>query len=218
MSKTEKIYRSLNLELIVPGRELLVKLTDEDFSEKLNELVEHVTDLYKLYEVNPKEKITIVFPTKEFVQKTEFLSRDEDKFCGIFCETIETLLISEMGRRGIDMDKLHYGIDEGKGIKYEYCHISSVEYKNLLRRFKQNWYKIVGVIPYTKIPIHRNVFYVPQKELHRFFEDKIYARYGVTQIIHIEPITQEQYKKEMKQIENRIKKYKREKFRENIEA
>lgn len=132
---------------------------------------------------------------------------------GIFCDTIESLLQDELRKRHIDLDKLHYGIGDQKGIKYEYCHITQNDYEDLLKEHGDKWYKIVCVVPYKQI--HRDTFFVPQSRLHEFFAEHIYKCYDgeKRKIVHIEPITTEKAKEEIERIKNTIKRHEEERFR-----
>lgn len=212
---TDKVYTCKNVKLIMKDREKLTSLKDKDFEDNLEDLVGWVTNLYRLYEVDPKEVITLHFPTDRFIGVMKSLNRDTDKFIEVFCETMESLLKAELQRRHIDIDKLHYGMGREKGIEYEYCHISKNDYINLLKKHKDKWYKIICVVPYKQI--HRDTFFVQQSRLHEFFEESIYKCYDGKhrKIVHIESITTEKAKEEIEKIKNIIKKHGEEKFRTN---
>lgn len=204
----------MNLKLIVRDREKL-PLKDKDFNEYLELLTGWPTNLYRLYEIDPNEIIVLHFPTEQFIQATKNLGLGSDDFLNTFCETMDRLLESEFERKHIDIDKLHYGMDEENGIEYEYCHINKNDYEELLNKHKDRWYKIICVVPMKTI--HRDIFFVPQSRLHEFFNKDIYKCYDGEKrtIIHVEPITKEERGQEIKKVKETIKRHEKEKFRTN---
>ncbi|MFX0196442.1 MAG: hypothetical protein ACFFCW_09995 [Candidatus Hodarchaeota archaeon] len=208
---TDKVYRCDNVELLVKDREKLKSLKDEDFMEELQ--VGWPTNLYRLHKVDPTEIIKFSFPTDKFLVCTKGLKRNSNKFLNIFLEAVESPLRDELRRRHIDLNKLHYGMEDERGIKYEYCHITKNDHADLLREHGDKWYKIICVVPIRQI--HRDIFFAPQKRLHEFFVRHIYECYNgkKREIIHIEPITREKAEEEIRKIKNTIKRHKHERFR-----
>ncbi len=208
----DKEYRMRNLRLIIKDRELL-NVNDEEITQELQTLVDWTTNLNRLEAVDPSRVITINFEAKDFTQKTKFFSRDEGSFWMIFHELMDSLVLSELKRSNIDIDKLHYGLAINDNVEYEYKHVPKVEYDSVLDKHQTNWYKIIALLPPYRLGLHKNTFFVPGNRLNEFFEKRIYVkddRYN--RIVHIEPISAEQYQREISQIKRHIDAYKSQKY------
>ena len=215
VKNVDREYRVRNLQLLVKDRELL-NLSDDEINQELRTLVDWTTNLSRLEEVDPNLLISITLEAKGFMQKTKFFSRDEGSFWMIFHELMDSMVLSELKLRNIDIDKLHYGLGVSDNVEYEYEHIPKVEYDSILEKYQRNWYKIVALLPPYRLGLHKNTFYVPGNRLNEFFEKRIYVkddRYN--RIVHIEPLSFEQYKQEIDQIKRRIDEYRTRKFATN---
>ena len=208
----DKEFLLRNLRLMIRDRELLT-VSDAEIHEEMRILVSWVGNLDRLEQSDP-EKVEIEFNAKDFTQKSRFFSRSEGSFWLIFHQTMESLLLSELKKRKIDVDKLHYGIGTDDGVSYEYRHIAKDDYDNLLSKHQNAWYKIVAVLPPYRLGLHKNTFYVPGARLNEFFDNRIYVREDKhNRIIHVEPISEEQYRKDIEEINHKVTIYKEQKYR-----
>ena len=201
----DEAYTCDNVKVIVRNREKLSKLRDDSFEGQLEVLAGFGTDLYKLYDLDPNEIITFDFPTEQFIESTRNMDAESNEFVDCFCETMDALMMTELKKRHIDIDKLHYGIENENGIEYEYSHITAEQYNQLLESKRLLWYKITCVVPIKQI--HRDVFFVPNNRLHEFFDEGVFRCYAgdTRKIVHIEPLTEEQVSEQLALIRKTIK-------------
>lgn len=208
----DKEYKVRNLRLTIKDRELL-NLSDAEIDQELRTLVDWTTNLNRLEAVDPSRAVTVSFEAKDFAQKTKFFSRDEGSYWMIFHEVMDSMVLSELKRENIDIDKLHYGLGVNDNIEYEYVHIPKVEYDSILAKYQKNWYKITALLPPYRLGLHKNTFFVPGNRLNEFFEKRIYVkddRYN--RIVHIEPISAEQCQQEISQVKKCLEEYKNQKY------
>jgi len=209
----DKKYLFKNLKLTVKDRELL-PITDEEINEEIRTLVDWKANLSRLLEVDPQLTVELTLDGKTLAQRLKRFSRDEGSFWFAFHEHMDSLLFEDLKRRGISLDKLHYGIAKVGDVEYAYSHVPPADYDALRSQAEKNWYKVVAILPPYRMGLHRNIFYVPGGRLHEFLDRKIYAqddRYN--RIVHIQPLSEEEYRKEIADARAKVEEYKRQKYR-----
>lgn len=79
---------------------------------------------------------------------------------------------------------MHEGVSymDDIDIYYYHCHVDESEIINL----KDKWYKISCILYLPNLPIHKNVYFVPNTKLEEFF------KFNCERLIDIEPISYEE--------------------------
>lgn len=85
-----------------------------------------------------------------------------------------------------------YGWDMVDDILYLYSHVES-DHKER-ERYQKNIYHIVTLVSFQGSPTHRNEYYVPAFRLHEFIEDFYTLGEEKEEIIHIEPVSEKEFK------------------------
>jgi hypothetical protein len=82
---------------------------------------------------------------------------------------------------------MHEGISyiDDLEIYYYHCHSDGSEWELV----KNKWYKITCLLKLNGLPLHKNIYFVPQRKLEEFL------KYNPETLVDIEPITQSEVEK-----------------------
>lgn len=91
---------------------------------------------------------------------------------------------------------MHEGISymDDIDVYYYHCHTDGKE----IELIKDKWYKITCLLNIPKLPIHKNIYFVPHPRLEEFL------RYNPERLIDIEPICYEEVQRIISQNANNV--------------